>query len=401
MNFFSDFFDDGCGSFHRGSQRYMNPLEKANLQIHNLANENEALQGRVQQLEQRLAQALRQTGPHPQQLVQRIRELEGALMQAQRELTASQQRVAAFEETISKNAPKPKVTSGRAAKMGPSKYSPAASGQVSSHSGVDMQLPPPTPEKEDSLVLEGFYIQDEENVSIKDQQIRELKEAIQDINKAYADYAKYKQYYEAREGGLQSQQPLHSAMDVERTTPKTDSERFEECRKHGRPFFQGTIVEGKPQGLCYEVKNNGESFWGTFRDGLRHGHGHLETPDLVFEGEFVDGELQQSQGSLRMKPKVATVRLNPFSEYTGEMVGGVPQGQGQLELSNGAKISGTFTEGRLDERSRTTIQVPEWSDQPIEVQLVPISGLDAFVVKRPEASSQLIWNLKTGELKSI
>lgn len=399
MNFFNGFLDDGRHGLHRGSQRYVDPLERANAQIYNLANENEALQARVEQLEHRLAQVARPTTPNPQQLIHRIRDLEGALGHTQRELAVSQQRLAAAEDALSKAAQRERSMGPRTGRTGMSRQNP--SGQATSQGGMESTMGAPTLKKEGSLSQNGFYIQEEESVSVKDQQIRELKETIQELNRAYSDFPKYKQYYEAREGGLQSQQPPHSAMALEQAVPHTDDGLFEQCKAQGKAFFRGTMVEGKPQGPCTEVLQNGESFRGTYRDGVRNGPGVLETPDFTFEGEFVAGEPQRAQGNLRPKLKVATFRLNPFAEYTGQVVEGAPQGQGRLQFSNGAKIAGTFANGRLDEQYPATIQVPEWGDKAMEARLMPIPGLDAVVVKPLEASGQLIWNLQTGELKSI
>eukprot|EP00742_Colponemidia_sp_Colp-10_P007350 GILJ01007911.1.p1 GENE.GILJ01007911.1~~GILJ01007911.1.p1 ORF type:complete len:1031 (-),score=134.64 GILJ01007911.1:150-3242(-) len=60
----------------------------------------------------------------------------------------------------------------------------------------------------------------------------------------------------------------------------------------GGNWFEGKIVQGRPDGKGKERRRDGSVYTGEFKDGMYHGHGLLTAPNGVkTEGEFQDGVL--------------------------------------------------------------------------------------------------------------
>lgn len=239
---------------------------------------------------------------------------------------------------------------------------------------------------------DDFYIQEEENVSVKDQQIRELKQTISELNNAYVDYAKYKSFYEAHH---REEDPMGEVPVDQR-----NREIFLEYAKRGEQYFEGAIVGGKRNGFCREVTANGEVFEGHYVNDVREGQGRLENAEMSFQGLFVSGQPKLDQGQIVHKPKMETVQVMPNLRFVGQTIAGVPNGDGYFEFQPGVKLFTNFVAGQIAENNNVKISLPE-SEEQMNAELFRVPGVDAIIIKSEDNKHRFIWNLATGELKLI
>lgn len=392
MSFFNDFFNNGHLGFfdgphpgyRRAARRPPTELERAQHQLQALAQENEELQARLNDTEHELQlvqrkMKVRPTPPKSEGLEERLRETELKLAQYV-------QKFGDLEKTR-RDFGKGPTRSGQAQRT------------------TDQHSPVQSPEnlilgRHESSEQNGFYIEEEQNVSVKDQQIHELKQTVRDLSSALVDYNKYKRYFEAHSSQSVSQRD-DSQMSIELTDPKTLPETsLEECRAQKMAYFQGTLVDGKKTGFCREVDPQGNIFEGTYADGIRNGQGKLDCSDYTFEGVFAEGVPQESQGKMTPKTKSQTMQLNDFCVFRGPVAGGVPTGEGVLRFSNGVSLRGTFDKGQISAEFPVVFSGPE-VEKEVPAELIQVQGLDALVVKPSEGRQTFIWNLKSGELKLI
>lgn len=404
MNFFNDFFnngpsgyvDDGHHGVRRPPRRGPTELERTQNQVRALAQENEELQARLNGTEHELQALQKKLRSKQNGFPQRSEVLEEKLRAAEHKLAQYFQRFGDLDKRGQGPLPGAPTGSGRAQRSG---ERPSFSDQKSGVSGTKNASEAPSFEEHSGLDQSGFYIQEEENVSVKDQQIRELKQAVRDLSAIYADFGKYKRFYEAHS----SQSEPHrgdSQMPIEQQDPKSSPEAiFEGCKARRVPFFQGTLVDGVKEGWCREVDSEGSVFEGTYANGSRQ-EGKLDCPDFLFEGQFVDGLPSEQSGNMVRKSREEKLQLTPNCFFTGQTLGGVPNGVGVLKFQSGICLRGTFENGRMSPDFPVSVSGPELQTE-VAAQLIQIQGLEAVVVKPASGQQTFIWNLKSGELKLI
>ena len=100
--------------------------------------------------------------------------------------------------------------------------------------------------------------------------------------------------------------------------------------------YDGTFVDGRPDGAGVEVLPDGERYEGEFADGAREGFGILVLADGGrYEGQF-DAGLRSGHGRFS----------SPEGSYSGEWAGDVPHGEGIFEYSDGSRYQGEWLVGR-------------------------------------------------------
>lgn len=126
-------------------------------------------------------------------------------------------------------------------------------------------------------------------------------------------------------------------------------------KKSGKPHGQGHIVYAsldKDQTISYEgewnqgqwngrgilVRNNGDTYRGSFCDDQIHGHGEYSHHDSrrVFRGRFVMGHRIEG-----------TMKYSDGSVYEGSWYGGKRQGVGIYRFSDGSRFKGEFVDDRM------------------------------------------------------
>ena len=100
-------------------------------------------------------------------------------------------------------------------------------------------------------------------------------------------------------------------------------------------IYQGSVSNGKPDGLGKITRPNGGYFVGHFQNGMMHGQGKLVTSGgYLYEGDFVDGVA-------RGKGKIIYPTQTGFLSYTGEIYFGLPHGSG-TRISKEGQFTGQF-----------------------------------------------------------
>jgi len=147
-------------------------------------------------------------------------------------------------------------------------------------------------------------------------------------------------------------------------------------KKSGKPHGQGRIVYAsldKDQTISYEgewnqgqwngrgilVRNNGDTYRGSFCDDQIHGHGEYSHHDSrrIFRGRFVmghriEGTMEYSDGSVYegswycgKRQGVGIYRFSDGSKFKGEFLDDRMSGYGQLVWPDGSRYVGEFHKG--------------------------------------------------------
>jgi hypothetical protein len=125
---------------------------------------------------------------------------------------------------------------------------------------------------------------------------------------------------------------LAPAQDPNYLTPQQTS-TFETNTKSRRPYYDGGLLNQLRHGYgkC-QYRNAGFSYEGEWMHGRTHGHGKLQLPDGVYEGDFRSGEITGSGMKV----------WSDGTQYTGEFLDGEMHGQGLFLRSNGERYEGGF-----------------------------------------------------------
>lgn len=120
--------------------------------------------------------------------------------------------------------------------------------------------------------------------------------------------------------------------------------------------YYGEIKNGKPSGLGYAKWVDGTVYRGSWADGQRHGIGLLIKPNgEKIAGQWFDGELVAPLGKEipenRLGPlppnNPENVHLENGGVYTGNIVNGLPEGQGTCIWPDGARYDGNWSSGMM------------------------------------------------------
>lgn len=143
------------------------------------------------------------------------------------------------------------------------------------------------------------------------------------------------------------------------------------CNYEGGDNYEGSFVNGKPEGQGIYVYANGDRYEGEFRNGLPHGKGmFLFKDDARYIGQFQEGSMKYGTvifvngdryiGNFEIVRNVQTnvVSSQPNGQgefiyasgdyYKGEFFAGVPFGRGILTRTDGTICQGYFLNTKLD-----------------------------------------------------
>eukprot|EP00760_Papus_ankaliazontas_P017599 PhM_4_TR17338/c0_g1_i1/m.100950 len=136
---------------------------------------------------------------------------------------------------------------------------------------------------------------------------------------------------------------------------------------YGTHHYSGGFVSGKKCGFG-KIKYNAEAkgiYEGYWRENLYNGKGHLETPELTYDGDFINGirtgsgiSIMHKLGGLRFEGQIrdgvhhgqeVTVLQTNGDTYRGNLVKGVRHGRGIVEFfgSGGGRLYATFVKDVL------------------------------------------------------
>ncbi len=116
---------------------------------------------------------------------------------------------------------------------------------------------------------------------------------------------------------------------------------------------------GKPCGYGQYVWKNGSSYWGEFRDGLKHGFGkwrkNREGPGNAYEGQYykdkkqgfgifkwASGNLYRGQYKNDERDGFGEMRWTDGSVYIGQWCRGIQHGYGHMYFADGTTKEGIF-----------------------------------------------------------
>jgi hypothetical protein len=97
--------------------------------------------------------------------------------------------------------------------------------------------------------------------------------------------------------------------------------------------FKGAFVNGEQLGPGSMTFPNGRQIVGDFRDHRPHGHAVDSTPDAVFDGQWVNGQLEG---------KATVLTIATGVRFEGQFAGGRRNGLGVETLSDGSKLECRF-----------------------------------------------------------
>jgi len=125
-----------------------------------------------------------------------------------------------------------------------------------------------------------------------------------------------------------------------------------------RYSYTGQWANDRYSGIGEMTYANGDVYNGSWRNGLMHGRGKFtKWHDDVYEGEFIDGVAQGSCVRVAGGPDVpvspevtqnVTIAFSSGTEYTGDVVDGRPEGEGELRSKTGLVWKGRFKDGMMD-----------------------------------------------------
>eukprot|EP00917_Polyrhabdina_sp_WS-2016_P000343 GHVP01000731.1.p1 GENE.GHVP01000731.1~~GHVP01000731.1.p1 ORF type:complete len:2861 (-),score=520.34 GHVP01000731.1:173-8755(-) len=110
--------------------------------------------------------------------------------------------------------------------------------------------------------------------------------------------------------------------------------------KDGKPHGKGIVVSG--------VGNERDIYSGEWNEGKRHGEGRALTRGgaIYMEGTFKDDVIDSGDVKCQVSPMAEKIGIvYPYKEYHGEMVNGVPEGEGRIVFNDGAEYRGGFKDG--------------------------------------------------------
>ena len=129
-----------------------------------------------------------------------------------------------------------------------------------------------------------------------------------------------------------------------------DSSKWHNCK--GKKFtsdghsFEGTFVQGKPEGIVKHTTPDGSIYVGQFKNYRANGQGTLIlTSGNKYVGEMRDGK-RHGQG---------TNTWHNGDKYVGEYKDDKPHGQGTISFANGDKYVGEWNEGYINANSCGTV----------------------------------------------
>eukprot|EP01054_Gregarina_sp_Poly1_P000252 Gregarina_sp_Poly_1__251@NODE_105_length_14330_cov_232_248545_g92_i0_p1_GENE_NODE_105_length_14330_cov_232_248545_g92_i0NODE_105_length_14330_cov_232_248545_g92_i0_p1_ORF_typecomplete_len3203_score429_54MORN/PF02493_20/2MORN/PF02493_20/0_0082MORN/PF02493_20/1_1MORN/PF02493_20/2_5e03MORN/PF02493_20/7_4e03MORN/PF02493_20/1_3e02MORN/PF02493_20/0_00018MORN/PF02493_20/1_2e04MORN/PF02493_20/0_0014MORN/PF02493_20/0_00049MORN/PF02493_20/1_5e04MORN/PF02493_20/1_4e03MORN/PF02493_20/0_002MORN/PF02493_20/0_ len=197
---------------------------------------------------------------------------------------------------------------------------------------------------------------------------------------------------------------------------KDDSRGLFRNMPNGRGYFwcpvcgikyDGYFSKGKPLGYGIMECGTGDNhtlFWGSFRNGLRHGKGVLTAVDgnVYIEGTWNEDVL--GGGHALIDVKAAAAGRYKFKRYVGEMANGVPHGEGELIWEDGASYRGQFVngvrhgEGTMKDENGQTVLHGMWADD------TPTGRVTTYYLrnkKRPQDTKVYCGSLEKGERKGF
>ena len=102
-------------------------------------------------------------------------------------------------------------------------------------------------------------------------------------------------------------------------------------------MYEGTIENGKPNGIGTYTSPSGNQYIGGFKDGKKHGQGTFSyTSGSKYQGEFMDGK-KHGQG---------TFTSSNGNQYVGQWKKGKKNGQGDFIYASGAMYQGEFKDDK-------------------------------------------------------
>ena len=104
-------------------------------------------------------------------------------------------------------------------------------------------------------------------------------------------------------------------------------------------IFQGSLVDGRPDGIGF-ARVNDEEYFGGFENGARNGLGFVISDKEIYVGEFKENVASGS----------GVVEDNKGGRFHGQFADGVPNGYGTYVAADGVIYQGKFKDGVADGR---------------------------------------------------
>lgn len=161
-------------------------------------------------------------------------------------------------------------------------------------------------------------------------------------------------------------------------------------------YFQGTIVRNKKTGYGVDIKANGEKYSGMFKDGERHGMGHLETKEFEFTGQFEAGNFDKNVGFYKRRAQSKSLKLHDNVTYDGEVEGDSPHGKGRWIFKDGYELEGHFVEGKFDANNKGNLR---FNDEVYEISAIDLPDMGITIFSTPDKTYTWVFNKKTWHIQ--
>lgn len=104
--------------------------------------------------------------------------------------------------------------------------------------------------------------------------------------------------------------------------------------KKDKFLYSGGYVDGKPSGIGDYYNENGDSYFGEWKNGFPNGFGKFQSSKFSYEGTWADGKINGE----------GVIRYANGDEYDGEFIDNKRFGRGQYRFKNGNEYVGEFVD---------------------------------------------------------
>lgn len=105
--------------------------------------------------------------------------------------------------------------------------------------------------------------------------------------------------------------------------------------KQNNYLYSGGFIDGKPSGIGDYYNDNGDSYFGEWKNGVPNGYGKFKTSKYDYEGMWADGKINGE----------GVIRYANGDVYDGEFIDNRRFGRGQYKFKNGNEYNGEFIDG--------------------------------------------------------